>query len=289
MSSFQGKAYLDSIQGYLAPRLYQLMYACSATSSTTTVAECNSYTWNGQTYNQPGNYTFQATNSVGCDSIATLHLTITPNYADNQSYVLCGGQTVTVNGTTYSQAGQYTQQIAGTNGCDTVLTIGVTSEQSPSVNILGNSQISANSTETYAIVNPVGYNMTWSVTNGTILSGQGTVSATIFWTAAGGDVSVTLNNGNCSYTFTLPVGTFVGINEHWLNDLMIHPNPSNGSFNLELVEPTQIFVFDSQGKNIMNVIGNGQFSLDLTAFPIGIYSFQLQTETGQLVKRVMKY
>ena len=48
-------------------------------SSLTTVSACDSYTWNGITYTSPissGTYTFTTTNSSGCDSTATLVLTI---------------------------------------------------------------------------------------------------------------------------------------------------------------------------------------------------------------------
>ena len=46
------------------------------TTSTTTATSCNSYVWNGTTYRQSGTYTFNTTNANGCDSTATLNLTI---------------------------------------------------------------------------------------------------------------------------------------------------------------------------------------------------------------------
>ena len=43
-----------------------------------TVTECHGYTWNGENYTESGDYTFNTTSVVtGCDSIVTLHLTIT--------------------------------------------------------------------------------------------------------------------------------------------------------------------------------------------------------------------
>ena len=39
------------------------------------------YSWNGQSITTSGIYTFNTINSVGCDSIATLNLTVLPNYA----------------------------------------------------------------------------------------------------------------------------------------------------------------------------------------------------------------
>ena len=45
-------------------------------ASTTTVSVCNSYTWNGVTYHKSGIKTFVTTGAGGCDSTATLNLTI---------------------------------------------------------------------------------------------------------------------------------------------------------------------------------------------------------------------
>ena len=51
-------------------------YNC-ATSSTTNISTCNSsYSWNSTTYNSSGTYTIHLTNASGCDSAATLILTL---------------------------------------------------------------------------------------------------------------------------------------------------------------------------------------------------------------------
>jgi hypothetical protein len=47
-----------------------------STTSDTTVTACNSYVWNAVTYTTSGIKTFTTTNAAGCDSVATLHLTI---------------------------------------------------------------------------------------------------------------------------------------------------------------------------------------------------------------------
>jgi hypothetical protein len=262
---------------------------CQPTYSTTIVSQCNNYTWNGATYTQSGTYTYQSTNAQNCDSIATLELTILPNIQEFESYTLCDGESVTVNGTTYTQAGQYTQVIPGNSGCDTVLTVDVQSETTPGISILGNTIIAANSAENYAFVNPGGYTITWSATNGTVINGQGTPAATIFWDAiGGGEVSVTLSNNNCSYTYMLAVGTFVGIENHWLNQLSIHPNPSTDIFNMELTEPTAIEVFDATGRLVLQATGNGSYSLDLSNEAEGVYNLRLQTYSGVGSYRIVK-
>lgn len=72
--------------------------ASLTTSSMQTVSVCGSYSWNGSTYSQSGIYNYTTTNSYGCDSTATLNLTITAcpvNLAVSaflEGYVLANGK-----------------------------------------------------------------------------------------------------------------------------------------------------------------------------------------------------
>ena len=108
------------------------------TSSTISVAACDSFTWllNGITYNLSGVYSDTITNSQGCDSIVSLNLTInTLSYQLPQDTITtCGQDSVLIdagvgfasynwsNGdssqTTYAKAtGMYSVQVTDTNGC----------------------------------------------------------------------------------------------------------------------------------------------------------------------------
>ena len=83
---------------------------CTPTTSTTTITNCGAYTWNGQTYDSTGTYTWTGTNAAGCDSTATLNLTISkpagsdwtiqtvanPNYIYNNSITYGNGLFVVV-------------------------------------------------------------------------------------------------------------------------------------------------------------------------------------------------
>lgn len=79
-------------------------------SSTTEISACNEYTWNGTTYFNSGIYTKNGlTNAAGCDSSATLNLTIKPNYTvsilpsnngsiiPNNSLIVCEGNSLSLN------------------------------------------------------------------------------------------------------------------------------------------------------------------------------------------------
>lgn len=50
---------------------------CVPTASTNSASACSTYTWNGTTYTASGTYVFYTQNAAGCDSVATLNLTIT--------------------------------------------------------------------------------------------------------------------------------------------------------------------------------------------------------------------
>ncbi|MCI1267289.1 MAG: SBBP repeat-containing protein [Saprospiraceae bacterium] len=50
---------------------------CINTSSTEIISYCDSYYWNGLTYDKSGSYVYKTKNSNGCDSIAVLDLVIT--------------------------------------------------------------------------------------------------------------------------------------------------------------------------------------------------------------------
>ncbi|MFM7710928.1 MAG: M36 family metallopeptidase [Ferruginibacter sp.] len=88
-----------------------LLIVGTSSQSTTNKAVCASqlpYTWNGQSYNQAGNYQVTYTNSTGCDSVLILNLTLVDSLQNvtvtgGGSYV-AGGLGVTV-GLNTSQPG----------------------------------------------------------------------------------------------------------------------------------------------------------------------------------------
>ena len=109
-----------------------------------TICYGETYTWNGQTYSTEGEYSVTLSNTLGCDSVATLHLTIMPEAVTTTETVVIGSDELpyTWRGNTYSATGQYTvvEQYT-TVACDsaihkldlTVLTTGNHDEQSVTI------------------------------------------------------------------------------------------------------------------------------------------------------------
>jgi hypothetical protein len=99
-------------------------------ASITSVSVCSNqlpYTWNGTNYNGAGTYTFTAANAAGCDSIATLNLTIKAPTTSTTSVSVCSNQLpYNWNGTNYNGAGIYTFTTTNAAGCDSVATLNLT-------------------------------------------------------------------------------------------------------------------------------------------------------------------
>ncbi len=172
------------------------------TTSETTISICNKYTWNGTEYKESGDYVFHTTNAAGCDSAATLHLTIlsvtsnisktdatcfgtgtgsitvTPTYGVSPfSYrigtVAAYGASNTFNNL---RAGSYRVSILDANGC-----AGITSQ--------------------VIITQPIAVTGTSVVTNATCYG------------LANGSITVTPTTGTAPHTYRLDnIGTFTSSN-----------------------------------------------------------------------------
>lgn len=90
-------------------------------TSSTTLTQCSSYAWNGQTYTTSGTYTYTTPNAVGCDSTATLVLTITQPTTSTLNVLAC--QSYTLNTQTYTTSGTYVQVLQNAAGCDSTITL----------------------------------------------------------------------------------------------------------------------------------------------------------------------
>ena len=141
---------------------------------TTTASACDSYTWNGTTYNASGLYTGTTTNCV----TEKLNLTITPSSIHTTTASAC--DSYTWNGTTYNASGLYT---GTTTNC-------VTEKLALTINHSTTSSQSATACDTY----------TWSA-NGQTYTASGTYTSTSTNAAGCTDTKtlvLTINNSTSS-------------------------------------------------------------------------------------------
>ena len=90
------------------------------TTLTKTICEGDKIVFGGLTYDKTGIYPKTYNNPGGCDSTATLNLTVTPVLTSNITETLCYGKTKVINGKIYSQTTKEDIKIKNSKGCDSL-------------------------------------------------------------------------------------------------------------------------------------------------------------------------
>ena len=97
-------------------------------NSTTNASICagESYSFASNVYTQSGTYTIANQTINGCDSIATLVLTVNPTYNDTLYQSICLGETLSFEGNNFSTSGIYDFLHTTILGCDSVHVLNLT-------------------------------------------------------------------------------------------------------------------------------------------------------------------
>ena len=174
-------------------------------NSTTNQTICNNqlpFLWNGNNYNTAGSFNTILVNAVGCDSIATLILTVNQTSSSTTNQTICNNQLpFSWNGNNYNAAGSYNVNFVNAAGCDSIATL-----------ILKVNQTTSSTTNHAICINQLPYN--W---NGNNYNAAGNYNVTLT-NAAGCDSVATLvlavlqntiSNqavATCNSFYTLPNG-----------------------------------------------------------------------------------
>ena len=188
----------------------------TATSGSESVTACDSYTWsaNGTTYTTSGTYTATLTNSVGCDSTATLNLTVNSSSTGSESMTTCDSYTWPLTGMTYTTSGMYTAVLTNAVGCDSIITLDLTINNATTGTdvvsacdsftwIDGNTYTASNNTATYVLTNSNGCDsiVTLDLTiNYTMYATETMVSCGPFTWVDGNTYSSSTNTPTMTYT-----------------------------------------------------------------------------------------
>jgi len=155
------------------------------------------------------------------------------------------------------------------------------------------------------LINPISSNCEYGYTTGNELyevSATAIITATAYydykfvnWTKNGEIISI-----ENPYSFTVTedielVANFeeeVGIENFELSNLKIYPNPTTGQLKIES-EGTKIEnveIFDVFGKNVLSqrFFISPETMINISHLPSGVYFVRIQTETGEIVGKVLK-
>ena len=204
---------------------------CPNYSGEETVSICaDSYEWNGETYTTSGDKQKHFTLANGCDSLATLHLTLKSPSAFSDVTTVCANEfPTTFHGVQFSQAGTQTFTIPNSVNCDSVVTLTVNVKQPTSFSdvttVCANElptmfhgvQFTTAGTKTITLTNSVNCDsvvtLTVNVKQPTSFSDQTTVCANelpitfhgVQFTTAGTKTLTLTNSVNCDSVVTLTV------------------------------------------------------------------------------------
>jgi hypothetical protein len=253
-----------------------------STSSSVNEIACGSYPWaqNGVTYFVSGSYHDTIQNANGCDSIITLNLTVNPITSSSETVSACDSYTWNANGVTYTTSGQHTAALTSGAGCDSVITLNLTIVPTPTAIATDDGL----GTLTGSGGNPVQW-----IDCGTNTAIAG-ATATTFSPTTNGTYAIVVGNGiGCSDTSNCLVVDYIGLFENQLIDATIFPNPTTDEVNITLTESSATLVIrDAQGKIIQTRTVENGASISLATIQTGVYFFELTTERGKTVKRVVK-
>jgi len=86
-----------------------------------TICYGTTYTLGTQVLNASGTYNATFTAASGCDSIVTMHLTVSPQITKNISAAICYAQTYTLGTQALTTSGNYTEVFTSVDGCDSTI------------------------------------------------------------------------------------------------------------------------------------------------------------------------
>lgn len=252
------------------------------TSSSLTEIACGSYSWaqNGVSYFVSGSYNDTIQNANGCDSIITLNLTVNPITSSNETVSACDSYTWSANGVTYTTSGQHSQSFMSAASCDSTVTLNLTIIQTPTANATDD----GSGTLTGSGGNPVQW-----INCGTNTAIAGATSNT-FSPTVNGSYAIVVGNGNgCSDTSNCLVVDYIGLSENAAINAVIYPNPTTNDVKITFTESSAtLIILDAQGKCIQTQKIISGDSISLEHLETGVYFFELTTEQGKSVKRVVK-
>ena len=99
-------------------------------TSTTDLTICENdlpYSWNGLTFNAAGSQAATLVSAAGCDSVATLNLTVNPNVTSTTDLTICENDLpYSWNSLIFNAAGSQAATLVSAAGCDSVATLNLT-------------------------------------------------------------------------------------------------------------------------------------------------------------------
>ena len=254
----------------------------SPTACDSYVSPSGNYTWTTS-----ATYSDTIPNTVGCDSIITVNLTINNSTTASQTLVECAGFSVTVGTNTYNTTGVYTDILVGSNGCDSTVTTDLTVEQAIDVTV-------DNSLAPTLSANQTGATYQWlDCDNGNAIIPSETAQS--FTPTANGNYAVEVTVGSCVDTSACENISTVGISPLSAGEglgVRIYPNPTSGMVIINLGSnnsSVNYSITSIEGKVVeTGKTSTNNITVDLSKEGNGVYFIKINTENTSTVYKLIK-
>lgn len=250
----------------------------AAIVSSLTQTVCDSSTLNGQTFTTSGVFTQNLTAINGCDSTLTFDLTVNYSVYDTLTTDACS--LFQYNGMSYDSSGVYLTTSSLANGCSRYTTLNITINETPTITATDNGDLtlSASAYDHY---------QWFDCQTGQHLVGDTLQTLTLTDNGIFGVIGIT--SDGCSDTSECVVIGNANLSDLSTIDVSIAPNPSNDvvtiSFNALIAE---LIIRDAQGKLIESRRVSTGDIISLAHLNTGVYFFEIATEAGMTIKRIIK-
>jgi hypothetical protein len=244
------------------------------------VVSCDTYTWsiNGQTYTNNTTEVVTLQNGFGCSYTHTLNLTINTSDSTIQNETYCNLFTWPANGQTYTNSGIYYTVLQNDSGCDSAITLNLT------INYLDTSV--TNNGVTLTATSSSGTYQWYDCNAQQEINGEVSQSYT---PQTSGSFALIISNNNCIDTSACYYINETGITDQLLSSIQLFPNPSMGSFTIQLSDYQKtcyVEIIDVSGRKILDpiVIQNDQI---ITLETAGVYFVNLVSENAKAQYKVV--
>ncbi|MNJ85189.1 hypothetical protein D3C87_26560 [compost metagenome] len=241
---------------------------------------CDQYTSPSGNYNwtSSGIYTDTLTNSVGCDSIVTINLTVNETSFDTIAESACNNYTAP-DGSVYNLTGTYTATIMSMGGCDSTITIHLTVEQMDTTVSYSGGTLTANQT---------GVSYQW-IDCGTMNPVTGATSQS-FSPSSNGDYFVNLNGTICAISSDCYTVSDLGLGEFSQLNLILFPNPVSDQLNIENTSGEELILelYDSAGKLLQKIVTSEVANIiEMRNRAAGIYQLKARSKTAEKTFKII--
>ncbi len=253
--------------------------------SNISVSKCESYTSPSGKYKwiTSGTYIDTISNIIGCDSIITINLNVSPSSRSTIDRTACKNYISPSGKYNWTSSGAYKDTIPNHAGCDSIISINL---------IIQTIDISVTQNANTLTANAAGANYQWvDCSSNELIVGENNRS---FIATSPGEYALIVTQNGCQDTSTCYSINLTGLTLNKLQqNIIIYPNPNMGSFSINLgkvYSDVDLTITELDGRLIQKDFYSNiqEIELLLLAKP-GFYLLVIYTENEKAVFSILKY